>query len=132
MGTTYITAVVTGPTGKKATVRFLIDSGASYTLLPENVWKRLGLKPKRTEHQLAARRPAVASPTRVPIEPSITSGCSPALRSPTLAQHSVVADCVKDRDIQWRGACLVPSPSPQSPVPRLTLTLTSTLASALT
>ena len=49
MGTTSVKAVVTGPTGRKATVRFLVDSGASYTLLPENVWKRLGLKPKRTE-----------------------------------------------------------------------------------
>ena len=49
MGTTYVKAVVTGPTGKKVTLRFLVDSGASYTLLPENVWKRLSLKPKRTE-----------------------------------------------------------------------------------
>jgi len=49
MGTTYIEGVVTGPTGKKVTVRFLVDSGASYTLLPEKVWKRIGLKPKRAE-----------------------------------------------------------------------------------
>ena len=49
MGTPYLKAVVTGPTGKKATVRFLVDSGASYALLPDDVWKRLGLKPKRTE-----------------------------------------------------------------------------------
>jgi len=49
MGTTYIKGIVTGPTGKKAMVRFLVDSGASYTLLPEKVWTRIGLKPKRTE-----------------------------------------------------------------------------------
>jgi clan AA aspartic protease len=49
MVTTYVKAVVTGPTGKKVMVRFLVDSGASYTLLPETVWKRLGLKPKRAE-----------------------------------------------------------------------------------
>jgi clan AA aspartic protease len=49
MGTTHITGTVTGPTGKKVTIRFLVDSGASYTLLPEKVWKRIGLKPKRAE-----------------------------------------------------------------------------------
>ena len=49
MGTTYIKGIVTGPTGKKVAVRFLVDSGASYTLLPEKVWKRIGLKPKRAE-----------------------------------------------------------------------------------
>jgi clan AA aspartic protease len=45
----FIAGTVTGPTGKKATVRFLVDSGASYTLLPEKAWKRIGLKPKRAE-----------------------------------------------------------------------------------
>ena len=49
MGATYIDGTVTGPTGKKVTARFLVDSGASYTLLPEKAWKRIGLKPKRTE-----------------------------------------------------------------------------------
>jgi clan AA aspartic protease len=49
MGATYIEGVVTGPTGKKVTARFLVDSGASYTLLPERAWKRIGLKPKRAE-----------------------------------------------------------------------------------
>ena len=49
MGTTYIEGTVTGPTGKKVTTRFLVDSGASYTLLPEKEWKRIGLKPKRSE-----------------------------------------------------------------------------------
>ncbi len=32
--------------GKKATeVDFLVDSGATFTVLPENVWKKLNLKP---------------------------------------------------------------------------------------
>ena len=48
MGVTYIKGEVTGPKGKRATVRFLVDSGASYTLLPETTWRHLGLKPKRT------------------------------------------------------------------------------------
>lgn len=33
MGITYIEGVVSGPTGKQATVRFLINSGVVYTLL---------------------------------------------------------------------------------------------------
>lgn len=47
MGLTYIEGVVTGVTGTQATVRFLVDSGATYTLLPYEDWKRLGLTPKR-------------------------------------------------------------------------------------
>ena len=38
---------VRGPTGKEASVRFLIDSGAAYSLLPEPVWRAIGLEPKR-------------------------------------------------------------------------------------
>ena len=48
MGVTYIEGTATGPTGKQATLRFLVDSGAAYTLLPEDAWKELDLKPKRT------------------------------------------------------------------------------------
>jgi len=53
-GLTYIDGVVTGPNGQKASVHFLIDSGANYSLLPHDVWTRLGLEPKRTrEFELA-------------------------------------------------------------------------------
>jgi len=48
MGITYIEGTVRGPKGEER-VRFLIDSGATYTLLPEPVWQKLGLIPKR-EH----------------------------------------------------------------------------------
>ncbi len=48
MGVTYIEGIVTGPTGKQETVRFLVDSGAKYSLLPEMVWKAIKLEPKRT------------------------------------------------------------------------------------
>jgi len=48
MGVTYVEGVVTGPTGKQATLRFLVDSGATYTLVPHDVAKALGLAPKRT------------------------------------------------------------------------------------
>jgi clan AA aspartic protease len=47
MGLTYVQGVATGPRGKHATVDFLVDSGAVYTLLPEKTWKSLGLKEKR-------------------------------------------------------------------------------------
>lgn len=44
MGLTTVAAMV--GRGKKATeVDFLVDSGATFTLLPQKVWKRLGLKP---------------------------------------------------------------------------------------
>ena len=48
MGITYIDGVVTGPTGEQATVSFLVDSGATYTLLPEKDWRTLGLSAKRS------------------------------------------------------------------------------------
>ena len=48
MGVVYIEGIVVGPTGKEARVRFLVDSGATYTLLPEKVWKEIELVPKRT------------------------------------------------------------------------------------
>ena len=34
--------VVTGPTGKQARVRFLVDSGATYILLPHEAWRTIG------------------------------------------------------------------------------------------
>ena len=48
MGITYIEGVVTGPNSKQATVRFLVDSGATYTLLPYEDWQAIGLAPKRS------------------------------------------------------------------------------------
>jgi len=48
VGVTYIEGVVTGPTDKQATVRFLVDSGATYTLLPHNEWQMIGLSSKRS------------------------------------------------------------------------------------
>jgi predicted aspartyl protease len=47
MGITYIEGKVRSPTGRERAVRLLVDSGASYTLLPATVWKAIGLKPKR-------------------------------------------------------------------------------------
>ena len=47
MGITYISGTVTGPKGQR-TLDFLVDSGATYTLLPFDVWQAIGLAPKRT------------------------------------------------------------------------------------
>jgi len=47
MRITYVEGVVTGPTGKKKKVEFLVDSGAKYSLLPYGDWQEIGLSPKR-------------------------------------------------------------------------------------
>ncbi len=46
MGLTYVDATVTGPTDKSRQIQLLVDSGASYSLLPEDVWKDLEIKPQ--------------------------------------------------------------------------------------
>ena len=47
MGVTYVKGTLTGANGKQATAEFLVDSGATYTLVPDGVWQTLGLVPKR-------------------------------------------------------------------------------------
>src|SRR5262245_12973201 len=46
MGITYISGMVAGPNGLHS-LSFLVDSGATYTLLPFDVWQKIGLTPKR-------------------------------------------------------------------------------------
>ena len=46
LGVTYIEGKVRGLSGEEI-VRFLIGSGATYMVLPENVWRKMGLKPIR-------------------------------------------------------------------------------------
>jgi clan AA aspartic protease len=48
MGLTYIHGVVRGRK-KTARLRFLVDSGAQYTLIPEQTGKAIGLRAKRTQ-----------------------------------------------------------------------------------
>ncbi len=45
---TYIDGSVRGPLGER-TVKFLVDSGVMYTLLPVDVWQAIGLQAKRTQ-----------------------------------------------------------------------------------
>ncbi len=47
MGVTYIEGQVKGPTDKQKSVKLLIDSGATYSLLPKAVWEAIELEPKR-------------------------------------------------------------------------------------
>lgn len=48
MGLIFVDAEARGRPGKRRSVRFLVDSGASYSVLPGRVWRAIGLKPKRT------------------------------------------------------------------------------------
>ncbi|TMB44367.1 MAG: aspartyl protease [Deltaproteobacteria bacterium] len=50
MGMTYLSAKLTRPDGRGPGVRlrFVVDSGALYSVLPERAWKRLGLRPTRS------------------------------------------------------------------------------------
>jgi len=47
MGVTYVEGQVKGLSGKQENVKFLVDSGATYSLLPKAVWEGIGLAPKR-------------------------------------------------------------------------------------
>ena len=48
MGITYVEAEVSNEAGMGQKVRFLVDSGAAYSVLPQEVWRALGLRPTRT------------------------------------------------------------------------------------
>lgn len=47
MRITYVEGLVTGPRGSQA-LSFLVDSGATYTVLPADVWRSIGLTSTRT------------------------------------------------------------------------------------
>ena len=78
MGLTYIDGTVRGPSGEKRQVRFLVDSGAKYTVLPNDVWKALGLEPKRAMDFILA--------DGTPLERQV-SECHIALVDTELAEH---------------------------------------------
>src|SRR5262245_52110428 len=48
MGLVYVDIEVSRDGGRSEPVRFLVDSGAIYSVIPQRVWRALGLKPKRT------------------------------------------------------------------------------------
>jgi predicted aspartyl protease len=47
MGMVYVDLEVAAEGGPGRTVRFLVDSGALYSVLPHDVWQALGLAPTR-------------------------------------------------------------------------------------
>lgn len=49
LGQLHVEATVSapGPTGEGIPVKLLVDSGAQYTVLPDDIWRPLGLIPKR-------------------------------------------------------------------------------------
>ena len=49
MGLTYIMGDLIGKDETVETVEFLVDSGASYTLLPKDIWQKLEIKPKKKQ-----------------------------------------------------------------------------------
>ncbi len=49
MGLTFVDGRALGARGQEEEVRFLVDSGAGYSLLPQQVWQALGLEPTREE-----------------------------------------------------------------------------------
>jgi predicted aspartyl protease len=48
MGLVHVTMEVRRDGGPRRRVRFLVDSGPKYSVLPNRTWRDLGLKPKRT------------------------------------------------------------------------------------
>ncbi|WP_297056684.1 retroviral-like aspartic protease family protein [Thermosulfurimonas sp.] len=46
MGLVYVSGIVSHG-GREEEVEFLVDSGATYSLLKKEVWQRLGLSPRR-------------------------------------------------------------------------------------
>ena len=55
---TYIEGKVSGPAGE-ADAKFLVDSGARYTLLPAKTWRQIGLQPKRSMRFVLADGPEI-------------------------------------------------------------------------
>ena len=51
MGMTQVNLKIKNPSNPKKTFegKFLVDSGATYTVVPEDILKKLGIKPQREE-----------------------------------------------------------------------------------
>lgn len=62
-------------------VRLLVDSGATYTVLRRDVWKKLGLAPKRQIELVLADGTTVARPLS---EASVTIGAFGTYHTPVL------------------------------------------------
>ncbi len=56
MGLTFIEATIANPAKprKTARVKFLVDSGAAYSVVPASVLRRVGIKPRTTRKSILA------------------------------------------------------------------------------
>lgn len=56
MGLTYIQATISNPRRPKqnARLKFLVDSGAAYSVVPARILRRLGIKPGKTKSFILA------------------------------------------------------------------------------
>ena len=59
MGPTYVDAALRGLTGREASARFLVDSGATYSLVPADVLRDLELEPSRSVATILAAGTAI-------------------------------------------------------------------------
>ena len=81
MGMTYVRGKVSRPEGGRTVrVRFLVDTGAVYTVLPERVWRVLRLRPRRTvEFTLADGTTIVRAVSECRVELAGVNATSPVV-----------------------------------------------------
>ena len=87
MGMTYIQGTVLGPQGEEP-VTFLVDSGAKYSLLPERVWRKIGLREGRLQQFSLADGSTITRPVSE-CEVSLPQGSGPCV---ALRQQPVSLD----------------------------------------
>ena len=84
VGLTYIDGTVSGPLGER-TVNFLIDTGAQASLLPDEVWRAIGLEPQRSlEFRLADGSVVVRSVSECLIVLPEVAGERPRAHTPVI------------------------------------------------
>jgi len=64
MGLTYIEATIANPAKprRRARLKFLVDSGALYSVVPESVLRRLAIKPTKTRRFILADGTEISRP----------------------------------------------------------------------
>ncbi len=113
MGMTYIEGTVSDGGGETDQVRFLVDSGAMYSLIPSKSWKKLGLTTQRIfKFELAdgqvVERPMSECRINVFDQEGYTpvvlgeEGDEPLLGSVTLEQFGFVLDPFKRKLLSVR------------------------------
>ena len=115
MGLTYVEGVVRGPANQRELVELLVDSGATYTVLPLAVWKALGLEPigRRVTFRFAdgtaLKRQMGSAVVQLGDEPPLTTpvvlggvGDLPLLGCVTLEEAGLMLDPLRRRLVPMR------------------------------